>query len=157
MKRIFADQFDRAWYSVFIDLAELIGGKSYPQFIAETEPMLADIVIVNSFEDIIAFEELYGSLNINNRVIQFIVSTTGSCNKNVGAENFLPINDSLCFCDFEKIAEYITSIVTPYVIQRETMLKEKPPRIFVNGISAMDDFLQDLEPNFNDGCGSDGE
>lgn len=152
MKKIFADPLNKVWHSVFIDLAEQIGGKAYPQFIAETEPLYADVIIVDSFDDVIEFERLYGSLNLQNNPFLFIVSTQQDYSSKIGGEKVLPLNDTLCICDLEMIAQYISSIVMPWVIKRETMLAKKPHRIFTHGLSSLEYFFDKFEPNFDDGC-----
>ena len=151
MKKIFADPFNKSWYSVFIDLVDIIGGRAYAQFLAETEPLYSDIVVVDSFEDVIKFESLYGTLNLQNNPFLFIVSTKQKSRFNIDTEKFFAFDEYLCLCDSEMIAHYISSIVMPYVVKRETMLCSNSMKIFPQSSSHFDYLFENFEPIFSDG------
>ncbi len=150
MKRIFADVLKKDWYIIFLQLKELVGGRAYSQFIGDTEPLRSDLVIADSFDDLIAHEELFGSVTIQNKPVLFVVMLEPF----TGSESFLKcieLDENTCVCDSDIVAEYIASLLTPNVVLRETLLADKP-RLISNWVMRVELFFEQhsFEPIFDD-------
>jgi hypothetical protein len=150
MKRIFADVLRKDWYDIFLQLKELVGGRAYSQFIGDTEPLRSDLVIVDSFDDLIAHEELFGSFTIQNQPVLFVV-LSDPLTGDEKAQKHIELGDNICVCCIDNVAEYIASRLTPNVVLRETLLAEKPA-LTTNWVMRYELFEEQLkfEPIFDD-------
>ncbi|MFA7193881.1 MAG: hypothetical protein WC087_03115 [Candidatus Paceibacterota bacterium] len=129
MKRIFTDLATNYIYSVFVELTYEQKNKAYFNFAFESEQVKSDIVIVDSFDELINFEKLFEDYILKrikeNRPIIFIIETV--CEKSEKpCRNFEEVCDVLYICDSEYIHELISSMIPPVVVLPETLIADKP-------------------------------
>lgn len=133
MKKIFADSNDDDWYVIFLDLSSVFSKSAFVTFSYEFFEELADILIINSFDELCDIEEVF-SAHLKERSdkgdpVVFIIKTySGRPKKN--CVKFIECFPGLLYlCDSLIVYKLILAMLPPLEIERETFLADKPKLI----------------------------
>lgn len=152
MKKIFVDMLNNGWFTTIVNLSEYAKGRAYPLYISVTDESDCDLVIFQSFDDQIAFEEIFGNFRVTKRGHKvtkiFIIETEVTCERN-SQRYFAQFDENTYVCDSEYTHLLILTFLNPLVINREMMLADKPIIFTKFGVvSAM--ACESFEPVFDD-------
>lgn len=126
MKRILVDVADKDWYLVFLNLIPYIKNRAYKLVEIEDEETHADVIILNSFDELIAFNELFGYQNCRGKNYIFIIRTQAGKTEKNSQKFFEVVSGEFFICDADWISELVESMLLPHELSRDVLLAEKP-------------------------------
>lgn len=136
MKKIFADMCRDDWYSVFVDLAELGVYKECCHFGISSEETESDIIILDSFDNLLAFEDIFG----RDQSFEFIIVTGDSEKEELNTTVVGSAN--LYICDRRIAARLIMCLWGRQDLNKESLSADLP-RFVMDFESKMNFFLDD--------------
>lgn len=148
MKRIFTDCVDHDWHGIFVELGSFTKTQAYAPFMAEFEPTDSDLIILDYFDDLEAFVDLYGLQNKKGNPFVFIIKLVSQSERN--SQKFQDwVDKGLYVCDLDWVPELIFELLFVTEIERETMSADKPKIFSVNTRNNVELFLEEMTPVFD--------
>lgn len=147
MKKIFTDCVDLEWWQIFVGLGGLTTTQAYAPFRAEFEPMDSDLIILDYFEDLEAFEELYGLKNKKGNPFIFVIKLVSQSERN--SQKFKDwIEEGLYVCGLDWIPQLLFELLFVTELERETINADKP-KIISASISNLQILFDEITPVFD--------